>query len=137
VIPCREWNKFINYKNRDQKDKNRSKAMADSDWRYFYGDGEPHPEVGKSLTEAGKKEIELPASPPWRKFRDWRKMTEKEQGEIDRRWRQIQELSESDENERGWTKGKNFRLPANVTEPEREEEIKQAKAVLNAVNAGL
>jgi MoxR-like ATPase len=111
--------------------------MADSDWRYFYGDGEAHPEVGKSSTEAGQKELEMPTSPPWRKFRDWSKMEDKEKEEIKNRWEQIQKLAESDENERGWTKGKNFRLPANVTEPEREEEIKQAKAVLNAVNAGL
>ena len=104
--------------------------MADADWRYFYGDGKTH-------LKDKQKELKLPTSPPWRKFRDYGQMREEEQKEIKGRWQKIQDLAESDENERGWTKGKNFRLPADVTEKGREEEVKQAKAVLNAVNAGL
>ncbi len=130
-------------------------SEENKDWYLFYGDGEIHPQ----------KIHELPPPPPWRKFlkienidqlRELKKIQiaepkaskkiqeiqkiideSKQLTDIQNNWQKIEKLAESEQNERGREKGRNFRVSSQKT-PADEENTNNARiTVLDAVNAAL
>ncbi|MGK7875598.1 MAG: AAA family ATPase [Xenococcaceae cyanobacterium] len=98
------------------------------DWHFFFGDGESHDDI----------DIEkLLPPPPWRRFRKFEKMTTQEQLEIKKRWQKIQELADSEDNERGQEKGKSFRIHTEHKNDGTKAVTEASKNVLNAVNAAI
>lgn len=111
----------------------------DKDWQLFYGDGTKHYNLRNNnhTDKEENKNLEdrdFPTPPPWREFH---KINEKEQEEINQRWTKIQKLALGEENERGRKRGANFRIHVDKTESGQEEITKLAQEVLNAVNAAI
>ncbi len=108
-----------------------------TNWQLFHGDGTRHYNLNNRRDAENKKKLEnktFPAPPPWRKFHEINDEDEKK--EVNRRWNQIQELAESEENQRGRERGEKFRI--HVEKTSGEDEITEAgKEVLNAVNAAI
>jgi MoxR-like ATPase len=102
----------------------QTKTNTTEEWRYFYGDGKLHPNVSIE---------KLPEPPPWRTFR---KIETVDEEELDARWKTIQALADSPENERGRKKGANFRIYT-ATQDGTEEPTEEWKDVVNGVNAAL
>ncbi|GAA6617358.1 AAA family ATPase [Scytonema sp. NUACC26] len=102
----------------------QTKKTTTEEWRYFYGDGNSHPDVSIE---------KLPEPPPWRTFQNLEMVDEEE---IDARWKTIQALADSPENERGRKKGANFRVYT-ATKDGTEEPTQEWKDVVNGVNAAL
>jgi len=91
-------------------------------WILFFGDGEAHDDV---------KITDLPAAPPWRRFKHSQDTTK----EIEERWDEIQTLANSEQNKRGRLKGEKFRL---LTKNKSDREYgEKAKKVIDAVNAAI
>ncbi|MUG93070.1 AAA family ATPase [Scytonema sp. UIC 10036] len=103
----------------------QTKANTTEEWRYFYGDGNSHPDVSIE---------KLPAPPPWRTFRNLEMVDEEE---IDAHWETIRALANSPENERGRKKGENFRIYTATKKDGTEEPTEEWKDVVNGVNAAL
>ncbi len=106
----------------------QTKTNTTEEWRYFYGDGNSHPDVSIE---------KLPEPPPWRAFRNIETVKEEEKKEIDARWDTIKKLADSPENERGRKKGTNFRIYTATKKDGTEEPTEEWKDVVNGVNAAL
>jgi MoxR-like ATPase len=92
-----------------------------TNWKLFYGDGRDPQEITPD---------DFPEPPPWRKFRQFDQMTKEQQQEIDQRWRKIQELGKSPDNDQGRRKGETFRLS-------QSEKKETARRVIEGVNAAI
>ena len=112
------------------------------DWRFFYGDGEH----GKD-TDNQKDIDDLPDPPPWRKLKTILKPQKGENvedpkfgefKELSESWQKVQNLAESEENQKGVDKGRKFRIVTPETEGETAEEDEQLFVnVIDAVNAAI
>lgn len=100
--------------------------MKQKNWQLFHGDGKTHNNVNIKDN--------FPAPPPWRKFHE---ISDKEKKEIEQRWNQIQELANSEENQRGRERGQKFRIHVEKKNSGEDEITEAGKEVLNAVNAAI
>ncbi len=88
------------------EENNNNSENQNNGWWLFHGDGEEHT---VSIDD-------LPAPPPWRKFKVIKKPeSSKEEKspeleELEKRWKQIEELADSEQNRQGKDKGRKFRI---------------------------
>ena len=122
------------------EENNKNSQNQNNSWWLFYGDGEEHP---VSIDD-------LPASPPWRKLKVIKKPKSEgekkssELKELETRWKQIQNLADSEQNQQGKDKGRKFRiLKPSINKQDVDNDNKEDTSgelfvnVVDAVNAAI
>ena len=125
--------------------KQKENNLNQEDWRFFYGDGEHGKDANK------QKDIKsLPDPPPWRKLKTVLKPENDEDEadpnfgeykELNKRWQEVQDLAESEENQKGVDKGRKFRIVSpgknseELEELEEEDDDDDERLLVNVVDA--